>query len=483
MVGRRSNKPTDAQPSEEVIRRLLLREYDGQGADWLWQTDQARRIVHPSDAFATACGLTAEHLSGRPFLQVLAGSTWDSGNFSSGLRELAERLKSREAFRDLLLPVYVDDHEMWWEISAQPYLDKKGEFRGFIGVGSNVTGARESADKINRVARFDTVTGLPNRILIQEAANEACKDAAKWGSQCGLSVVAITNLDEIKASRGYNATEEMLIEIAKNLGGLASENCLIGQISPSEFVAIWRDSTDTSLIEESQKRLVNLARGSVGGRKQVDISSGYASAPEDANTGQELIAAALDQIYPVNLAKTASIRRGETPARTSAANYEIAETFSDEQRHAILAHGPPAEAGLGTLIAEHRLRLHNGPPEALLQAELDRLEELRRELQNLVILASEGAKVEKKFGLVSTLTARVFKFSSETGELFVAGLKPFLASAPLAIGTLVLLQAVCSPTVGNLLAPGAALAVLAGHYGYDVKRAKKTDEADKPDGD
>ena len=78
--------------------------------------------------------------------------------------------------------------------------------------------------------------------------------------------------------------------------------------------------------------------------------------------------------------------------------------------------------------------------------------------------------MSKKVGIVATLAKRVFRFSADTGELFVAGLKPFLASAPLALGTLVLLQSVCTPAVGAVAAPGAALAVLAGHYGLDLKR-------------
>src|SRR3546814_1375499 len=46
-------------------------------------------------------------INGMSFLQILAGSTWEQGNFSAGLRSLSDKLKQREAFRDLLLPVEV----------------------------------------------------------------------------------------------------------------------------------------------------------------------------------------------------------------------------------------------------------------------------------------------------------------------------------------------------------------------------------------
>src|SRR3546814_9490626 len=87
------------------------------------------------------------------FLQILAGSTWEQGNFSAGLRSLSDKLKQREAFRDLLLPVEVHGEHRWWEMTASPRLDEEGRFIGFRGVGSDVTERRASTDRINRMAR------------------------------------------------------------------------------------------------------------------------------------------------------------------------------------------------------------------------------------------------------------------------------------------------------------------------------------------
>src|SRR3546814_11387185 len=59
-------------------------------------------------------------INGMSFLQILAGSTWEQGNFSAGLRSLSDKLKQREAFRDLLLPVEVHGEHRWWEMTASP---------------------------------------------------------------------------------------------------------------------------------------------------------------------------------------------------------------------------------------------------------------------------------------------------------------------------------------------------------------------------
>src|SRR3546814_11033880 len=79
---------------DETVR-LLLRDFEDQGADWLWETDAARRVVRASPRFCHAVGLDPIRINGMSFLQILAGSTWEQGNFSAGLRRLSDKLKQQ----------------------------------------------------------------------------------------------------------------------------------------------------------------------------------------------------------------------------------------------------------------------------------------------------------------------------------------------------------------------------------------------------
>ncbi|MGE1125646.1 PAS domain-containing protein, partial [Pseudomonas zeae] len=83
---------------------------------------------------------------------------WESGRFAAGLHSLADHLKRRESFSNLVLPVEVQGQTRWWELSASPRHDENGIFLGFRGVASDVTTQRESADKIAMLARFDPLT-------------------------------------------------------------------------------------------------------------------------------------------------------------------------------------------------------------------------------------------------------------------------------------------------------------------------------------
>ena len=160
----------------EVVS-LLLREYEESGADWLWHVDTARRVHSVSPRFAFALGRSAAEIEGKPLIELISGPAWNSGQFPPSLHDLAERLNRREKFSELLVRVNIDGAKRWWELSGIPKIGENGVFDGFRGVGSDVTKARERSDKIAYLARYDTLTGLPNRMMLTDTLGDAMRYA------------------------------------------------------------------------------------------------------------------------------------------------------------------------------------------------------------------------------------------------------------------------------------------------------------------
>src|SRR3546814_709566 len=114
--------------AEEVLHEknetvsLLLREFEETSADWLWQTDNARRLIHVSPRLAYALGASADALEGIALLQALSGDAWETGQFPKVLHDMAERMKRRESFSNLIVPLTTHGTPRWWELSASPRL-------------------------------------------------------------------------------------------------------------------------------------------------------------------------------------------------------------------------------------------------------------------------------------------------------------------------------------------------------------------------
>jgi diguanylate cyclase (GGDEF)-like protein/PAS domain S-box-containing protein len=279
---------------------LLLREFEEQGADWLWETDAARRVVKASPRFAVACGLDLVSINGMPFLQVLAGPTWETGNFANALRTLAEKMKARESFRDLRLPVYINGEERWWELSASPRQDERGAFVGFRGVGSDVTEQRASADKINRMARFDTLTGLPNRLMINETLVRAMAEAEKWGRRCAFMMIDLDRFKAVNDTLGHPVGDRLLSRVSQRLAQLMGANEMCGRLGGDEFAVVIRDATDTAGVE----RLAGAIIETLSRPYEVDqhtlyigASVGLATGPRDGRTAEMLIRSADLALY------------------------------------------------------------------------------------------------------------------------------------------------------------------------------------------
>jgi diguanylate cyclase (GGDEF)-like protein len=284
---------------EEVVS-LLLREHEEGDADWLWQIDAGKQLTHVSPRLAFALGEDAMALEGRPFLQMLAGDTWDSGNFTAALRTLADKFKNRESFSDLILPVTIKGETRWWELSASPRFDEKGTFLGFRGVGSDVTVERHTADKINRMARFDTLTGLPNRLQITEALGQAMSEAEKWRGRCGFMMIDLDRFKAVNDTLGHPVGDRLLGRVSERLLGLMSDNELCGRLGGDEFAVVLRDASDPAQMEGLAKRLIEeLSRPYDVDQHTLYIGASVGSAvgPRDGRSVETLIRSADLALY------------------------------------------------------------------------------------------------------------------------------------------------------------------------------------------
>ena len=283
----------------EVVS-MLLREFEEGGADWLWQIDSARRIVHASPRFSYAVGMDAKAMEGQPLVQIISGQAWESGDFPPSLHRLAEKLKRRESFSNLMVRVSVNDETRWWELSASPRFDGNNTFVGFRGVGSDVTEKRKSDEKISHMARFDNLTGLPNRLQLTEGLSNALADAAKWRGRCGFMMIDLDRFKSVNDTLGHLVGDRLLAMVSQRLRTLMSKNELCGRLGGDEFAVIVHDASDAARFNMLAKEIIDtLSRPYEVGENTLFIgaSVGTALGPSDGDTVETLMRSADLALY------------------------------------------------------------------------------------------------------------------------------------------------------------------------------------------
>ncbi len=233
---------------DEVVS-LLLREFEEKESDWLWQVDTNRRIRSASPRFAFAFGCVPEKLEGESFIMLIAGSTWESGDFPRSLHELAEKLKRREHFSNLLVQVYLETGHRWWELSGTPMYDDNGSYIGFRGVGSDVTEQRDRDEKIAYLARYDTLTGLPNRLMLTEALGDAMSYSEQWKSRCAFLMIDLDRFKAVNDSLGHQLGDRLLASVSKRLDSVITENEQCGRLGGDEFAVVIRDASEKGRVD------------------------------------------------------------------------------------------------------------------------------------------------------------------------------------------------------------------------------------------
>ncbi len=281
----------DMNESSEVVS-LLLREYEDSDADWLFQLDKNRRLRSVSPRLAIALGRELNEIEGKSFIELVSGESWASGRFAPSLHELAEKLKNRESFSDLIVEVSIRDERRWWELSGTPMLDETGQYVGFRGVGSDVTTERESSEKIAYLARYDTLTSLPNRLMVHEAVTDALRYAEKWRSRCAFLMIDLDRFKAVNDSLGHLVGDKLLGQVAQRLSSEMIEGATCGRLGGDEFAVVVRDASDKASVERLALSII--ARLSEPYRVDdqllyVGASIGSAVGPRDGKSVEELM--------------------------------------------------------------------------------------------------------------------------------------------------------------------------------------------------
>ena len=188
----------------------------------------------------------------------------------------------------------------WWELSASPRHSEDGSFLGFRGVGSDVTEQRESADKISHLARFDTLTGLPNRLQLTETLAEALSDADKWRRRCGFMMIDLDRFKAVNDTLGHPVGDRLLAQVARRLQLIMSDNELCGRLGGDEFAVVIKDANDSKYVATLARRIIeSLSRPYEVDQNTLYIGASIGSAlgPIDGRTVELLMRSADLALY------------------------------------------------------------------------------------------------------------------------------------------------------------------------------------------
>ena len=355
-----------ALEEREATVSLLLREYESSDADWLWQTNAKLCFENVSARFARAIGRPMDEIEGMSIIDLVKQIPRTDQSSRRALAVAQATIARKEAFSELVIGFPVDDELRSIELSARPTFNKHGRFIGYHGVGSDVTGARQAADRIAHMARHDALTGLPNRLQLLENLGTALKSAQARGGQCAILLVDLDRFKTINDSLGHVAGDHLLQQVSRSFETVISDEMTAGRLGGDEFAIVVPLVENRDELEQLCLALVSALQGPFLYREQrlfVGASVGVAVGPRDGDSVEEMIRNADLALYRAKDGAGNDIRFYEPALHARAEErrkIELALHGAMDAGEFSLAYQPVVDALTGEIMSfEALLRWHN----------------------------------------------------------------------------------------------------------------------------
>jgi len=194
-----------------------------------------------------------DQLLGRQFTDLLSV---DQESDSLGeSKTLGFHLSARFPFSDVVVRP-ASEQDVHWSLSGNPIFDERGRFLGFRGIGTDLTEQRRSEREISRLARFDSLTGLPNRAMMRQTLDEALRNAAHRQKGCALFMIDLDRFKNVNDTLGHPVGDALLRQVADRLKSVMGNHGQVGRLGGDEFQAVMPGVVDIGLLESLSRTLI-----------------------------------------------------------------------------------------------------------------------------------------------------------------------------------------------------------------------------------
>ena len=262
----------------------LLQEYEQSGQGWFWETDRQGCLTYISDTLAGTLDVSAGGLAGQPITDIICPGDRQNGD---GERTLGFHLSARTGFSDIAVQAAVAKDERWWSISGQPVFNEYGQFHGFRGSGTDLTEMRRSQAEVKRLAQFDSLTGLANRVQMLRSLEEAIAGSRGRPGECTLMMLDLDRFKTVNDTLGHPAGDALLRQVSHRLQRVVGDLGLVGRQGGDEFKIVLPGRQDRVMLGQlAQTIITSLSQPySVEGTAVViGVSIGISACPQDGVT-------------------------------------------------------------------------------------------------------------------------------------------------------------------------------------------------------
>jgi diguanylate cyclase (GGDEF)-like protein/PAS domain S-box-containing protein len=266
--------------SEERFRSLAELS-----SDWYWEQDENLCFTSLTDGNAKS-GYESVDMLGKTLPEL------PSTDFvSCSPQDYLAMVEKHQAFRDLEIR-HTDSATRYLCLSGLPVFGEDGSFRGYQGLGRDITERKLSEERVQYLATHDSLTGLPNRAMFSEVLNTAIESSRRYKRRLAVLFIDLDRFKNINDTLGHEAGDLLLKETATRLSSVLRSSDLISRLGGDEFAILIQDVDRTEGVDTVAQKILSAAiqpMKILGQECRVTTSIGISIFPDDAADEQTLM--------------------------------------------------------------------------------------------------------------------------------------------------------------------------------------------------
>ena len=279
-----TDSPTDDSAVGQLYLAASVFNHSPQG---IMITDAEHRIRKVNPAFTQITGWTEGEVAGR------RDSMLSAGRDERGLRgEMQRALDTGDLWVGEMWSRRRDGEVFPENRTVVAVRDDNGALLHYLCMFSDISAEKFAAERIHRLAHYDAITDLPNRVLLQDRLLHAINRAARAQTRLALLFLDLDGFKLINDTYGHAAGDEVLRLVGDRLSSRLRKADVVARIGGDEFAVVLSDITNDSDVQVACDQLLKLVTEPYDIDQQnyhVTTSIGVAMYPEDGTDVQELL--------------------------------------------------------------------------------------------------------------------------------------------------------------------------------------------------
>jgi len=282
----------DQKRNEDALRRAnwMLSSHIDNTPLAVLEWDRDFRLVRWSPQAERLFGWRADEVLGMP----IDGNPLLHEADRSAVTELLTRLMSGEEPRTTgqTRNNRKDGKTIWCEWYHSCLLDDHGNIVSILSFVQDVSARIQAEERLQHMATRDALTGLPNRLLLQERLTQAIAQAKRAGRRVGVLFIDLDRFKNVNDTLGHRIGDELLKEVSHALSGALREVDLVARLGGDEFMVVIENFDEPTVLGRiAQKLLDAVARPFRIEEHDIYVTSsiGISVYPDDSDDPEELL--------------------------------------------------------------------------------------------------------------------------------------------------------------------------------------------------